>query len=53
MKIVLTIIGGLLILFMVLFFFCACRLSSESSRHEETLFQEWYASHTEDPERKD
>ncbi len=53
MKIVLIVLGGLFILFMVLFFFCACRLSSEASRHDEMLFQHWYASHTEDPERKD
>ena len=52
MKTVLIILGSLFLLFLVVFIFCACRVSSECDRREEAMFEHWYASHTEEPEKE-
>ena len=48
MKTVLIVIGALVAAFFVLFIFCACRIASECDRREEAMFENWYATHTED-----
>ena len=48
MKTVLIVIGALFVAFLVLFIFCACRVSGYCSRQEEAMFENWYATHTED-----
>ena len=48
MKTVFIVIGALIVAFLVLFIFCACRIAGECDRREETMFGNWYATHTED-----
>ncbi len=52
MKTVLLVIGALFIAFLVVFIFCACRVSGECSRREEAMFEHWYANHTEELEKE-
>ena len=52
MKTVLIIIGALFVAFLVLFIFCACRISGYYSRQEEAMFENWFAEHTEEPEKE-
>jgi len=52
MKTVLIILGGLFCAFLVIFFFCACRVASEADRQEEAMFAHWMAEHTEEPEKE-
>ena len=49
---VLKVLGGLFLLFPVFFFYCACKVASECDRQEEAMFEHWYASHTEEPEKE-
>ena len=50
MKTVLIVIGVLIVAFLALFILCACRVAGEYDRREETMFGNWYATHTEDEE---
>ena len=52
MKTVLIVIGTLFAAFMLLFIFCALRVSSMYDRQEEAMFEHWYANHTEEPEKE-
>lgn len=52
MEIVLMVLGGMFLLFLLVFIFCACRICSECDRREEAMFEHWYASHTEEPEKE-
>ena len=50
MKTVLIVIGIAFCAFLVLFFFCACRVTGECDRRNEAMFAHWYATHTEENE---
>ena len=52
MKTVLIVIGALFVAFLLLFIFCACHIASQCDREEETMFEHWYATHTEEPEKE-
>ena len=52
MKTVLIVIGALFVAFLVLFIFCACRISGYYSRQEEAMFENWFDNHTEEPEKE-
>ena len=52
MKTVLIVIGALFAAFMLLFIFCALRVSSMYDRQEEAMFEHWYANHSEEPEKE-
>ena len=52
MKTVLIVIAALFVAFLLLFIFCACRVASRCDREEEAMFEHWYATHTEGPEKE-